>query len=81
MPTHNHVVASVSSTGNKNLPTGNLPANTKTLDKEYSNQSATVTMNPQLIGTAGGNQPVNIMPPYSVVSFIIAIQGIFPSRN
>ncbi len=81
MPAHIHTVASVTSIGNQKSPNGNLPANTKTLDKEYSNQSATVTMNSQVVGSTGGNQPINTMPPYSVVTFIIATQGIFPSRN
>jgi len=29
----------------------------------------------------GNNQPVNNMPPYLAVNYIIAIQGTFPSRN
>jgi microcystin-dependent protein len=28
----------------------------------------------------GGNQPHNNMPPYLAVTFIIALQGIFPMR-
>ncbi|MGH7623205.1 MAG: phage tail protein, partial [Gemmatimonadaceae bacterium] len=28
----------------------------------------------------GGSQPHNNMPPYLCVSFIIALQGIFPQR-
>ena len=32
-------------------------------------------------GTAGNNQPVNNMPPYVVLNYQIALQGIFPSRN
>src|SRR5262245_40222323 len=39
------------------------------------------TMNPSLVSPAGGRQPHNNMQPYIVVNFIIAIQGIFPSRN
>jgi microcystin-dependent protein len=29
----------------------------------------------------GGSQPHNNMMPYLVLNFIIALQGIFPSRN
>jgi microcystin-dependent protein len=38
----------------------------------YSN----VTMN-----TAGGSQPFSVMPPYLCINYIIALEGIFPSRN
>ena len=29
----------------------------------------------------GGNQPVNNIQPYTTVNYIIALQGIYPSRN
>jgi microcystin-dependent protein len=32
-------------------------------------------------GSAGGNQPVSLIQPYQVVNYIIAVEGIFPSRN
>jgi microcystin-dependent protein len=32
-------------------------------------------------GQAGGSQPHNNLPPYLVLNFIIALAGIFPSRN
>ena len=34
-----------------------------------------------MIGLAGGSQPHENEPPFQVVNFIIALQGIFPSRN
>lgn len=41
-----------------------------------TNINGTVT-----IGVAGGNQPFSIMNPYIGMNYIIATQGIFPSRN
>ncbi|MDQ6777332.1 MAG: phage tail protein, partial [Actinomycetota bacterium] len=38
-------------------------------------------MNAGMIGQAGGSQPHNNVQPYLVMSFCIALQGIFPSRN
>jgi microcystin-dependent protein len=32
-------------------------------------------------GTAGGSQPHNNLPPFLVVNFVIALEGIYPSRN
>ena len=33
------------------------------------------------VNNSGGNQPVNNMQPTQCVSFIIALQGVFPSRS
>ncbi|WP_137823563.1 phage tail protein [Pseudomonas sp. D(2018)] len=33
------------------------------------------------VQTAGGSQPFSILNPYLGISFIIALEGIFPSRN
>ncbi len=32
-------------------------------------------------GPTGNNQPVNIMPPYLALNYVICMYGIFPSRN
>ena len=51
-------------------------------EKMYaSTQGTAAPMNPAAIGTAGGNQPHNNLPPYLSLNFIIALQGIFPARN
>jgi microcystin-dependent protein len=34
-----------------------------------------------LIGNAGGSQPFSIMQPVQAINWIIALEGIFPSRN
>ncbi|MEO8515470.1 MAG: tail fiber protein [Flavobacterium sp.] len=80
MPAHNHTVNGVSTDGDQNIPTGSLPANTKLLDKEYSAGNADTTMSPQMIGITGGSQPVNNVQPYTTLTYIIAVQGIFPSH-
>lgn len=80
MPIHNHTVNAVTSEGNQNTPTGNLPADTKLLDKEYSNAATNTTMNATMIGNAGGSQPVNNMQPTITLMYIIATQGIYPSH-
>jgi microcystin-dependent protein len=43
--------------------------------------SPNTTMNPQTIGIAGGSQPFSHRPPYLGLHYIIALAGIFPSRN
>jgi microcystin-dependent protein len=43
--------------------------------------SADGVMAPGNTGPAGGSQPHQNLPPYLCVNFIIALEGIFPSRN
>ncbi len=81
IPAHNHDILAVTGDGNDASPTGNLPANTKTLDKEYSNLPASTTMKNTMVGNTGGNQPHENRSPYLVLKCIIAVQGVFPSRD
>ena len=81
MPSHNHTVNAVTTEGNQNLPTNSLPANTKTLDKEYSDANANTTMKATMVNPTGGSQPFGVSQPSLGVNFIIALQGIYPSRN
>jgi microcystin-dependent protein len=38
-------------------------------------------MNNAMIGATGGGQPVSVVQPYLAINYIIALQGIFPSRG
>jgi microcystin-dependent protein len=80
LPAHSHSVAAVTTEGNQNSPTGNLPADTKLLDKEYSNATANTTMKSTMIGNTGNGQAVNNIQPSLVLTYIIATEGVFPSR-
>lgn len=81
IPSHSHIVNAVTADGNQNLPSGNLHANTKLLDKEYSDAAANTTMSSNMVQPAGNNQPVNNMQPYTSVTYIIALQGVYPPHN
>ena len=82
MPAHNHTVACVSSNGNQGSPVGNLPgAEPIPRADVWSNAAADGTMRATMIGNTGGTRPHTNIQPYQVVHYIIAIEGIFPSRN
>jgi microcystin-dependent protein len=82
MPQHNHLVSAVASGGNQASPSAGLPAIESTgTSLDYSNVAANANMNPAMIGFAGGSQPHSNIQPYLAVYFIIALTGIFPSRN
>jgi microcystin-dependent protein len=46
-----------------------------------SNPSTNVQMNPFATSISGGNLPHNNMPPFLGLTFIIALQGVFPARS
>src|SRR2546427_5052774 len=78
LPAHNHVPTGSSTVANQSTPVGNLWASSgQTVYAAAPNNS----MNPQSIVPIGGSQPHDNMSPYLVLNFIIALQGIFPSRN
>jgi microcystin-dependent protein len=45
-----------------------------------STATPSVTMSPAAIGVTGQTQPHNNLPPYLVLNFVIAMQGVYPSR-
>jgi microcystin-dependent protein len=85
MPQHNHLINTVADVANTANPTGGSLAvgqgpNNSTLSL-YSNQTPNSPLNAQTCGIAGGSQPFSVMQPYLGMNYIIALQGIFPSRN
>ncbi len=84
MPTHTHTLNASTQPGSATSPAGGVCASG--VDSQGGNvngyvASPNTTMAPQAIGAAGGNQPHENRQPYLCVNFIIALQGIFPSRN
>jgi microcystin-dependent protein len=79
MPQHTHII-NANTGGNQASPANNFPGNEATPIKIYA-AGGSVTMNPNVASLAGGNQPHGNIQPYLAVTFLIALQGIFPSRN
>lgn len=74
---HGHTV-SATATATTNTAGGNVPA--ASANALYGASSDT-TMNSAIVGQAGGSQAHSNLQPYLVINFVIALQGIFPSRN
>ncbi len=78
-----------SQAGNSDSPAGNIAAATPAGDEQYADAAsangtmapATVTIPSPTLGITGGSQPHENRCPYLAISFIIALTGIFPSRN
>lgn len=81
LPAHTHQLNATTEAGSTSVPTGAYLGNTGALDREYNTTGTVVAMNTGAIGVAGQSQPFTNVQPYLAVSFIIALQGIFPSRN
>jgi microcystin-dependent protein len=86
IPSHNHTIQASTTSGQGILPvqpTGKLFANTSGNDKIFAAAgSAEVTLAASTnIANDGGGQPHNNMQPYLAINYMIALQGLFPSRN
>ncbi len=87
MPSHNHGVACISGAGTLDSP--NVPGNTvwasdgtqRVPPPLYAVSGINGAMNNAAVQPSGSNVPHNNMPPYLTVYFVIALQGIYPSRN
>ena len=81
---HNHPMIATTDTATSLMPGSNLPGKPGGLlgTKIYADGLPNTTMNAAAISSnAGGNQSHNNIQPYLGLNYIIALQGIFPSRN
>lgn len=81
LPSHNHTLIVNSAAGNTPAPANSYFADTGSGDNEYTTLTPNVIMSPSFLAPMGGSQPISVMQPYLALNFIIALQGIFPSRN
>ena len=86
VPYHGHALTVVNSPGTTNNPSGallaqgKLASNSAQVNTFASAGGSQVAMAPA-VGNAGGNQPHSNLPPLECLNYVIALQGIFPSRN
>lgn len=84
LPSHNHQLSGTTVNGDKYVgaETECFATSTDADDPIYKLPADLVAMHPNTIEPSSGNrQPHNNMQPSLVVSFSIALQGVFPSRN
>jgi microcystin-dependent protein len=77
LPAHSHPANSTQAQASGTRPAGAVPA----AGGAYNTASDGSTMNNGFIGNTGANQPFDNHQPSLCVNFIIALEGIFPSRN
>jgi microcystin-dependent protein len=88
MPQHTHSPNASNTSGNLVFPATISPVATHNIWAITSQNpyvappgSNLVAMNAASVSNTGGSQPHENRQPYTVLNFIIALQGIFPSRN
>lgn len=79
LPQHVHAMnGSTTASGGSDDPTGRFLGSASNL---YHSPASLQPMNPGTIANTGGSQPHQNMQPFLALTFGIALQGIFPSRN
>lgn len=92
MPAHNHTLTGATAAmpctsggGTLDNPTGAIPSGSASHEDYAAAGAATGVMAGAPVSgstsLAGGNQPFSVMQPYLGLNFIIATEGIYPSRN
>jgi microcystin-dependent protein len=87
LPSHTHLVAASNMAGTVDTPSDALWASpvpagnpAPATPKVYSS-STDSTMSPQAVQLTGGNQPHDNMMPFLAVTFIIAVEGLYPQQG
>jgi microcystin-dependent protein len=90
MPAHTHsatvaINAAADNRPSQDTPAGGVPDSTAGTNTFAGAPDGRTVINAGMataqIGAAGGSQPVDIRNPFLGLNFIIALEGIFPSRN
>jgi microcystin-dependent protein len=86
LPAHTHSLTASGNGPTQNTASGaslatNLPATSPPMPNIYVNGAPSQAAMAQNTGNAGGNSPLNNIQPYGASNYIIALEGIYPSRN
>lgn len=80
MPQHSHGVTAVSATGGTNQPADHVFAGADGA-QTYASPGNLVSLAPNSVANIGGSQAHENRQPTIALTFTIALQGIFPSRD
>lgn len=83
LPQHNHTALAATGAGTTSSPAGAVwavPRAGRAAETAYAATPST-ELSPQALSDAGADQPHNNLPPYGVVAFLIALQGVPPLHN
>lgn len=89
LPSHNHTLAVSSADATQTAATagasiatpGMAQGRTFVPGNGFNTATPNTVLNNATVGNAGGNQSFSIQNPYIAMYWVIALQGIYPSRN
>ena len=82
IPAHSHALRGSNTLGDTPFPAGNTLARYGNFNAYQQTTNANlVSMAPESLAPAGGDQPHNNLQPYLTFYFCIALQGVFPPRG
>jgi microcystin-dependent protein len=79
LPAHTHVPVAQSEAGNQPGPQEGVWALSDLT--QFNDKPPGPAMAPEAILPTGGSQPHENLMPYTVINFIIALQGVFPTQS
>ncbi len=80
LPSHAHAVRGTNDAADSTEPAGKLPAQSTTIDL-YVSTAPTVDFNPAAVQGTGGSQAHSNLMPALCIHFIVALFGVYPSRQ
>ena len=83
LASHSHPMVATTDSSTSMMPGGNLASSPPGLlgTRIYADGPQNTTMNAAAVGSTGSSLAHNNMQPFLALNYIIAIQGVFPSRN
>jgi microcystin-dependent protein len=76
LPAHTHPANCSSKQSSSASPVNHFWAEAHSYGAASDSQMA-----PTAVGSTGGGQPITVVQPYLCVNFIIALEGVYPSRS
>jgi microcystin-dependent protein len=80
IPSHTHNIVADTSVATTDRPGSGVPARNAAGIPQYGT-GQTGVMQAGIVTLTGGNNAHNNMQPYTTINYIIALTGVFPSRN
>jgi microcystin-dependent protein len=82
IPAHDHGIQASAEAAGSTSPSGNVLAKKPRFGADvYAPPASLIALLPASVANTGGSQPHTNEQPYLVLTFMIALVGVFPSRN